>query len=161
MNRKSLDKIDVDVVDKMVGDMLLAKFNDNNQFINSIRNHVNMNTSIDYAIPDVQNKVDILDNQVQYEPEYVEQQQQEVQQISCKEKEQINKFVENEIKDSPKKIQIIKLVIISLVIAAILCYLIWKYVHTEYTYFIMIGLVAVILASDYYIYQKGFVYKIF
>lgn len=160
MNGKSLDKIDIDVVDKMVGDMLLAKFNDNNQFINSIRNHVNMNTSIDYAIPDVQNKVDILDNQVQYEPEYVEQ-QQEVQQISCKEKEQINKFVENEIKDSPKKIQIIKLVIISLVIAAILCYLIWKYVHTEYTYFIMIGLVAVILASDYYIYQKGFVYKIF
>lgn len=159
MNGKSLDKIDIDVVDKMVGDMLLAKFNDNNQFINSIRNHVNMNTSVDYAIPDVQNKVDILDNQVQYEPEYVEQ--QEVQQISCEEKEQINKFVENEIKDSPKKIQIIKLVIISLVIAAILCYLIWKYVHTEYTYFIMIGLVAVILASDYYIYQKGFVYKIF
>lgn len=160
MNGKSLDKIDIDVVDKMVGDMLLAKFNDNNQFINSIRNHVNMNTSVDYAIPDVQNKVDILDNQVQYEPEYVEQ-RQEVQQISCEEKEQINKFVENEIKDSPKKIQIIKLVIISLVIAAILCYLIWKYVHTEYTYFIMIGLVAVILASDYYIYQKGFVYKIF
>lgn len=160
MNGKSLDKIDIDVVDKMVGDMLLAKFNDNNQFINSIRNHVNMNTSIDYAIPDVQNKVDILDNQVQYEPEYVEQ-RQEVQQISCEEKEQINKFVENEIKDSPKKIKIIKLVIISLVIAAILCYLIWKYVHTEYTYFIMIGLVAVILASDYYIYQKGFVYKIF
>lgn len=159
MNGKSLDKIDIDVVDKMVGDMLLAKFNDNNQFINSIRNNVNMNTSIDYAIPDVQNKVDILDNQVHYEPGYVEQ--QEVQQISCGEKEQINKFVENEIKDSPKKIQIIKLVIISLVIAAILCYLIWRYVHTEYTYFIMIGLVAIILASDYYIYQKGFVYKIF
>lgn len=159
MNGKSIDKIDIEVVDKMVGDMLLAKFNDNNQFINSIRNHVNMNTSIDYAIPDVQNKVDILDNQVQYESEYVEQ--QEVQQIPCEEKEQINKFVENEIKDSPKKIQIIKLVIISLVIAAILCYLIWKYVHTEYTYFIMIGLVAIILGSDYYIYQKGFVYKIF
>lgn len=157
MNNNNLIKLDTDVISNIVNDMMLARFNDNNQLINNIRNHVSFNNDIENSIPQIQDKIDLINSfktPVQQSPVQQIQSQQEY----CEQNNNIQENIEKEINNCPTKIQIVKLSIISIFIIAIICFIIWKYVESKYIYVIMIICGSIILCSDYIIYKKGWIF---
>lgn len=167
MNNNNLIKLDTDVISNIVNDMMLARFNDNNQLINNIRNHVSFNNDIENSIPQIQDKIDLINSfktPVQQSPvQQIQSQQIPVQQIQsqqeyCEQNNNIQENIEKEINNCPTKIQIVKLSIISIFIIAIICFIIWKYIESKYIYVIMIICGSIILCSDYIIYKKGWIF---
>lgn len=148
-------KISSDKITKIVCDMNNTNFNNHNPLIQDLLNHVEIESSINREIPQVQNKVDLITSQQQnnnYSNDYDYEEENENEYEN--EDEQIiqNEYNNNDETQS-KTINIAKLFIISLIIIAILCYIIYKYIN-KYKYIIMSCTGAAILASDYFIGKK-------
>ena len=164
-NNNNTIKLDTEVVSNIVNDMMLAKFNENNQLINNIKNHVSFENDIERSIPYIQDKIDVINSyktpiqttqcqqttqckQIPAVQQHVPLQQVPVQQCQ-------QEYIEKE--NCPTKIQIVKLSVISIIIIAIICFIVWKYVESKYIYVIIIICSSIILCSDYVIYNKGWI----
>ena len=169
-NNNNTIKLDTEVVSNIVNDMMLAKFNENNQLINNIKNHVSFENDIESSIPYIQDKIDVINSyktpiqtqcqqttQCQQIPAV--QQQVPLQQVPLQQVPLIQQcqqeYIEKE--NCPTKIQIVKLSVISIIIIAIICFIVWKYVESKYIYVIIIICSSIILCSDYVIYNKGWI----
>lgn len=133
-----------------------TNFNNHNPLIQDLLNHVEIESSINREIPQVQNKVDLITSQQQnnYSNDYEDENEYENENENEDEnyENDQNKYYNND-KTQSKTINIAKLFIISLIIIAILCYIIYKYIN-KYKYIIMCCIGAAILASDYFIGKK-------
>lgn len=177
-NNNNTIKLDTEVVSNIVNDMMLAKFNENNQLINNIKNHVSFENDIERSIPYIQDKIDVINSyktpiqttQCQQTTQYqqttqckqVPAQQIPVQQVPLQQipvqqavQQCQQEYIEKE--NCPTKIQIVKLSVISIIIIAIICFIVWKYVESKYIYVIIIICSSIILCSDYVIYNKGWI----
>ena len=158
-------KISSDKITKIVSDMNNTNFNNHNPLIQDLLNHVEIESSINREIPQVQNKVDLITSQQEnnnitqqnnysndydYEDENDDEYENENEDENYENDQ--NKYYNNDETQS-KTINIAKLFIISLIIIAILCYIIYKYIN-KYKYIIMCCTGAAILASDYFIGKK-------
>lgn len=147
-------KISSDKITKIVCDMNNTNFNNHNPLIQDLLNHVEIESSINREIPQVQNKVDLITSQQEnnYSNDYDYEDENEYENEDENYENDQNKYYNNDETQS-KTINIAKLFIISLIIIAILCYIIYKYIN-KYKYIIMCCTGAAILASDYFIGKK-------
>lgn len=150
----NLIKLDTEVLSNIVNDMILAKFNDNNQLINNINNYVSFESNVERSIPQIQDKIDLINS---YDVPGQNYQQNYQQECTPEINDDVKEYIEESINQCPTKIQIIKLCVISIIIIAIACFVIWKYVESKYIYVFMVIAGAIILCSDYIIYNKGWV----
>ena len=163
-NNNNTIKLDTEVVSNIVNDMMLAKFNENNQLINNIKNHVSFENDIERSIPYIQDKIDVINSyktpiqttqcQQTTQCKQIPTQQIPTQQIPALQQCQ-QEYIEKE--NCPTKIQIVKLSVISIIIIVIICFIVWKYVESKYIYVIIIICSSIILCSDYVIYNKGWI----
>lgn len=156
----NLLKLDTEIISNIVNDMILAKFNENNQLINNIKNHVSFESNVERSIPQIQDKIDLINSydipEQNYQQNYIPEQnyqQEYIPEIN----DDVKEYIEESINKCPTKIQIIKLGVISIIIIVIICFVIWKYVESKYIYVFMVIAGAIILCSDYVIYNKGWI----
>lgn len=139
-------QLDAHNLSQIINDMMNAKFNDQNPLIQNIKNHVNIEQSIMQEIPQVQNKIDLLQYQ-NYSPntdqstnqQYM--QQENIQSPDCSIKKQ----------DNCDWLIMSKIGILSIAGLSIICWILYKYIKSPYNYISMAVSGAAILASDFFV----------
>ena len=165
--KSKIATINSDKLFQIVSDMNNINFNNQNPLINDLLNHVEIESSINREIPQVQNKLDLItsqqnqeDNSVNNYPNSVNNYPNSVNNypnsvnnypnsVNNYSNSEIN-YEQSEENDQCNNMNIAKLCIISLIIIAILCFIVYKYID-KYKYIIMCCIGAAVLASDYFI----------
>lgn len=144
------DKLDPDNLLIIVNDMINAKFNEQNPLIQNIKNHVNIEQSIMQEIPQVQNKVDLLQYQNDYQNDYQNNSQNDYQN-----NQQLTNTQENySIQKQDKHLLLIsKIAILTIFVLGIICWILYNYVKYPYNYISMAVSGAVLFTSDLFIYK--------
>jgi hypothetical protein len=156
MNQNIL-KLDTEILSNIVNDMILAKFNENNQLIKNIKNHVIFESNVERSIPQVQDKINIINSYDNTTEEIQNDYHVEEDKNNIEINNDVKEYIEESIKQCPTKIQIVKLCVISILLIVIICFILWKYVNNKYTYVFMVITGAIILCSDYIIYSKNWI----
>lgn len=164
-------KINSDKLFQIVSDMNNINFNNQNPLISDLLNHVEIESSINREIPQVQSKIDLITSQQFDNPtnipnvinnnynndsypnvtgnsSYPNVINDSYNNASVNEEEYYEECDEE--CDESNTIGIAKLCIISVIIIAVLCFIVYRYVN-KYKYIIMCCIGAAVLASDYFI----------
>lgn len=167
-------KINSDKLFQIVSDMNNINFNNQNPLISDLLNHVEIESSINREIPQVQSKIDLITSQ-QFDnptniPNVTNNNYPNVPSnssynnvtndsyhnvtngsynVPVNEEEYYEEEYDEEC-DESNTIGIAKLCIISVIIIAVLCFIVYRYVN-KYKYIIMCCIGAAVLASDYFI----------
>lgn len=166
-------KINSDKLFQIVSDMNNINFNNQNPLISDLLNHVEIESSINREIPQVQSKIDLITSQQFDNPininnisnnysnvtngsysnvtgnsSYNNVINDSYNNVPVNEEEYDEEYDEEN--DESNTIGIAKLCIISVIIIAVLCFIVYRYVN-KYKYIIMCCIGAAVLASDYFI----------
>lgn len=162
-------KINSDKLFQIVSDMNNINFNNQNPLISDLLNHVEIESSINREIPQVQSKIDLITSQQFDNPTNIPNNNypnvtndsypndsynnvtgnSNYNNVPVNEEEEYYEECDEEC-DESNTIGIAKLCIISVIIIAVLCFIVYRYVN-KYKYIIMCCIGAAVLASDYFI----------
>ena len=168
-------KINSDKLFQIVSDMNNINFNNQNPLISDLLNHVEIESSINREIPQVQSKIDLITSQQFDNPtnipnvtnnnypnvpsnssynnvtndSYPNVTNGSYNNVPVNEEEYYEEEYDEEC-DESNTIGIAKLCIISVIIIAVLCFIVYRYVN-KYKYIIMCCIGAAVLTSDYFI----------
>lgn len=155
-----------DDISRMITDMRNARFNDNNPLIQSIKNHVDFESSVAREIPQVQNKIDILTQDDANTPKpsmsklLATSQHNIAQSNNCNNSNNNNNnnyypdITEDKVNNQECYIPIAKICILTVIIVGIICWFAYMYIPKPYNYIVICTIFAAGFASDYFYCNK-------